>query len=118
MSIKKIANIDKFSFAQMTSNSNGKTSGSGTMGILICTVGTLCFLIGAIDTTFISKTTDVMMQSIIFVGIGTALLGYRKSKSSNTVEEIQSNQEQKPENPVVKPSENEGSSITEGPLNS
>ena len=87
-SVKMIGDINKFSFAQMTSNSDGKTSGSGTMGVLMCTVGTLCFLLGAVDTAFITKTTDIMVQSIIFVGIGAALLGYRKSKPpTNMIEE-------------------------------
>lgn len=74
--------INKFSFGQMTSNSDGKTSGSGTMGILICTVGAVCFLLGAIDKLFVSGSIDVITQSIIFVGIGASLLGYRKSKES------------------------------------
>lgn len=74
--------ISKFSFGQMTSNSDGKTSGSGTMGILICTVGTLCFLLGCVDKMFLSKEIDVITQSMLFVGIGAGLLGYRKSKDN------------------------------------
>ena len=77
-----IASIEKFSFAQMTSNSNGKTSGSGTMGVLICTVGTFSFLLGCVDKMFIHNDADIITQSIIFVGIGAALLGYRKSKDA------------------------------------
>ena len=75
-----MVDMNRFSFGQMTSNSDGKTSGSGTMGILICTVGSLCFLLGAIDKLFVSGSIDVITQSIIFVGIGATLLGYRKSK--------------------------------------
>lgn len=71
---------NKFSFGQLTSNSDGKTSGSGTMGILICTVGTFCFLLGCIDKMWISHTIDVITQSIAFVLIGAGLLGYRKSQ--------------------------------------
>lgn len=93
--LKKIKDINKFSFSQMTSNSDGKTSGSGTMGILICTIGTLCFLLGAIDKMFITKTTDIMIQSIIFVGIGAALLGYRKSKSHVITEETEDVKDEK-----------------------
>jgi hypothetical protein len=74
--------MNKFSFSQMTSNSDGKTSGSGTMGVLICTVGSLCFLLGAIDKLFLTGNIEVITQSIIFVGIGATLLGYRKSKDS------------------------------------
>lgn len=86
MKKKLLAAIDKFSFAQMTSNTDGKTSGSGTMGVLICAVGTLCFLLGSIDKMFINKDVDIITQSIIFVGIGAALLGYRKSKDGSNVE--------------------------------
>jgi len=68
--MKKILNLNKFSFAQMTSNSDGKTSASGTMGVLVCTIGTLCFLIGCLDKVFINKDIDIITQSIIFVGIG------------------------------------------------
>jgi hypothetical protein len=73
--------LNKFSFAQMTSNSSGKTSASGTMGCLICTVGAISFAWG----TF-SKQNEVLMQSIILVGIGAGLLGYRKSKDSGVSE--------------------------------
>lgn len=71
--------IERFSFAQMTSNSNGKTSGSGTMGIMICAVGCITFLLGSIDKMFINNDIDILTQTIIFTGIGAALLGYRKS---------------------------------------
>jgi len=76
--------INKFSFAQMTSNESGKTSASGTMGVIICAVGTLCFLLGCLDKLFISKDIDVITQSIIFVGIGVSLLGVRKVATPNT----------------------------------
>jgi hypothetical protein len=79
------AMIERFSFAQMTSNENGKTSASGTMGILICIIGTLCFLMGCVDKMFLNKDIDVITQSIIFVGIGAGLLGYRKSRERKVV---------------------------------
>lgn len=77
-------NINKFSFAQLTSNNDGKTSGSGTMGVLVCTIGTLCFLLGCIDKMFINKDIDVITQSIILVGIGAALLGHRNHVRKGT----------------------------------
>jgi hypothetical protein len=80
------ANINKFSFGQLTSNNDGKTSGSGTMGVLICTIGTLCFLLGCIDKMFINKDIDVITQSIILVGIGAALLGHRNHVRKGSVE--------------------------------
>lgn len=81
----KIADIRKFSFAEMTSNSNGKTSGSGTMGIYITIIGGLCFFMGCVDKMFLNKDIDIITQSIIFTGIGAALLGYRKSKDKTEV---------------------------------
>jgi hypothetical protein len=81
----KIADIKKFSFAEMTSNSNGKTSGSGTMGIYITAIGGVCFLMGCVDKMFLNKDIDVITQSIIFTGIGATLLGYRKSKDNTEV---------------------------------
>ena len=82
---KQIGNIKKFSFAEMTSNSNGKTSGSGTMGTYIVIIGGICFLMGSIDKMFLSKDIDVITQSIIYTGIGATLLGYRKSKDNSEV---------------------------------
>lgn len=81
--------VNKFSIAQMTSNTSGKTSGSGTMGVLICVVGAFCFLLGCIDKMFIGKDIDVISQSIFFVGIGAGLLGYRKSKDGGKSEETE-----------------------------
>lgn len=82
---KQIGNINKFSFAEMTSNNDGKTSASGTMGILVCVVGTVCFFIGCLDKVFVSKDIDIITQSIIFVGIGASLLGLRKYKAADFV---------------------------------
>jgi hypothetical protein len=81
MSLKP--NISKFSFGELTSNSNGKTSGSGTAGIYIVFIGGVCFLLGCIDKMFLDKSVDIITQSIILIGIGAGLLGYRKSKDSN-----------------------------------
>jgi hypothetical protein len=75
--------VNKFSFAQMTSNSDGKTSGSGTMGVFICFIGSLAFLGGVIGSLLSDKTPDIMMQAIIFTGIGAGLLGYRKSRDNS-----------------------------------
>jgi hypothetical protein len=86
--------IDRFSIAQMTSNSDGKTSGSGTMGVLMCTIGTICFFMGCLDKMFISHDIDILTQTIIFTGIGAALLGYRKSLDRTEPIEPENEQEQ------------------------
>ena len=80
------AAMEKFSFSQLTSNSDGKTSGSGTAGLYIVFIGGICFFFGCIDKMFINKNVDILVQSIIFVSIGTALLGYRKSKDTQVIE--------------------------------
>lgn len=77
------ANIEKFSFGQLTSNSDGKTSGSGTAGLYIVFVGGICFLLGCLNMMFSSDGPDILVQSILFCGIGATLLGYRKSKDSS-----------------------------------
>ena len=75
--------IERFSFAQMTSNNDGKTSGSGTMGVLICTVGSMTFLLGCIDKMFYTHDVDILSQTIVFTSIGAALLGLRKYRATN-----------------------------------
>lgn len=80
------AQMEKFSFAQLTSNSDGKTSGSGTAGLYIVFIGGVCFLLGCIDKMFLDDNVDILAQSIIFVSIGAALLGYRKSKDAGITE--------------------------------
>lgn len=83
-------NISKFSWAELFSNNDGKTSGSGFSGVIICLVGTLCFLLGCIDKMFISKGIDIITQSIVFVGIGATLLGARKFLSTkNKIEPVE-----------------------------
>ena len=58
--------ISKFSWAELFSNNDGKTSGTAFVGVLICTTGTLCFLMGCIDKMFIGKSLDIINQSIMF----------------------------------------------------
>lgn len=77
-------NISKFSWAELFSNNDGKTSGSGFVGVIICLVGTLCFFLGCVDKMFVSKEIDIITQSIVFVGIGATLLGARKFMSTKT----------------------------------
>ena len=74
--------MEKFSISQMTSNNNGKTSASGTMGCLICTFSAIGFLWGVF-----TKQNDVINQAITYTAFGAGLLGYRKSKESTTPSE-------------------------------
>ena len=78
--------MEKFSFAQLTSNSDGKTSGSGTAGLYMVFIGGICFLLGCFDKMFLDKSVDILTQSIIFSSLGATLLGYRKSKDSGIPE--------------------------------
>lgn len=80
------ATMEKFSFSQLTSNSDGKTSGSGTAGLYIVFIGGISFFFGCIDKMFLNQSADILSQSIIFVTIGATLLGYRKSKDSGVTE--------------------------------
>lgn len=76
---KKIANINKFSLAEMTSNSDGKTSASGTMGVFIIFIGGIVFLIGSLGIIFKATDADILIQAVALVYAGALLLGYRKS---------------------------------------
>ena len=71
-------NVSKFSFQEIFSNDNGKSSGSGFAGVVICTIGAICFLMGVVDKMFLSHTPDVMNSTIGFVTLGAGLLGVRK----------------------------------------
>lgn len=62
----------------MFSNDNGKTSATAFVGVVICLSGTICFLLGVVDKMFLSKTIDIISQSITFVLIGASLMGVRK----------------------------------------
>jgi len=79
---RRVTDINKFSFAQMTSNADGKTSASGTMGIFIILIGGITFLGGAVAMIFKSTASDILVQSIAMVYAGALLLGYRKSRDA------------------------------------
>jgi len=75
--IKQIGDIKKFSFAEMTSNDNGKTSATSTAGLYIIFIGGICFLLGCIDKMFLDESIDIINQSVMFTGIGATLLGVK-----------------------------------------
>ena len=72
-----VGNIKKFSFAEMTSNNNGKTSVTSTSGAYIICIGGLGFIMGCIDKMFLGNTVDIINQSIMLVTIGAGLLGIK-----------------------------------------
>ena len=72
-----VGNIKKFSFAEMTSNNNGKTSVTSTMGAYIIIIGGLGFIAGCVDKMFVNNTIDIINQSIMMVTIGAGLLGVK-----------------------------------------
>lgn len=82
-----VGNIKKFSFGEMTSNSNGKTSATSVSGLYIITIGGICFILGTIDKMFFSNSIDIVEHSAWFTSIGAALLGVKNimnpSKTAN-----------------------------------
>ena len=100
--------INKFVWQQLLSNSDGKTSASGTAGILCVLVGLAGFLFG-VEEMWRHGNADTMTQSIVVITIGAGLLGYRKSKDGSlAVEEIKKETKEAPkedklneESPVI-----------------
>jgi hypothetical protein len=88
----------------MCSNADGKTSGSGTMGILTVCAGVLGFLYGAIDYSFMAKDGTIMSQAIIVITIGAGLLGVRKMKDAAVAPGVvdAKEEEEKPADPSLK----------------
>lgn len=72
-----LGDIKKWSFGEMTSNTDGKTSVTSTSGFIIVVVGALSFLLGIIDKMFLDKSMDVINQAVAFTMIGAALIGYK-----------------------------------------
>lgn len=79
-------NINKFSLQQIFNNADGKSSASATAGLYIVFIGGICFLMGCFERMFIDQSIDVITQSIVLVGMGLGILGYRKSIKTNIVE--------------------------------
>lgn len=74
-----IGDMAKFSFAEMFSNNNGKTSASGVVGFMICTVGAGCFILNTCTLAFKVSPINVLPECISLIYAGAMLLGYRKS---------------------------------------
>ena len=69
----------KFRFAETFTNTNGKTSGSGFIGVILGLIAGGAF-IGAMVGYFleIPNTIEVMEQMLKLIGASTLLLGVRK----------------------------------------
>jgi len=79
-----------FSFSQLTANSDGKTSASGTAGLVIICIGTFGFFLGCIDKVFVNHDVDIITQSILFTTLGAGLLGLRKAVARNGNQSLES----------------------------
>ena len=77
--------IGKFSFGEMTSNSSGKTSGSGAAGVYIVGISVLTFVYGCFEFHYSGKA-DIMMYASANIVVGSSLLGYRKSVDKTSIE--------------------------------
>jgi hypothetical protein len=72
-----------FSWSELVSNNTGKTSASGFTGVITILSGCLAFLWG----TFFNHS-EVLNQSVMVIGLGSALLGVRKvTKDNNSLTE-------------------------------
>lgn len=87
--------ITKFSWAEATSNTKtGKTSGSGTAGLIVIGIGCLGFL-GGVALYFFGKDggDNVILHSLGMITVGSTLLGVRKHKDGiekpNSEEKVQ-----------------------------
>ena len=76
----KMANgKSKFVFSEVFNNSDGKTSGSGFIGVIMGLVGCLAFIAAIVGYFMkIPDTIPFMQQTIFFIGSATVLLGVRK----------------------------------------
>lgn len=77
---------NKFSFSQAVSNKDGKTSGTGVLGLVGGLTALLCFLIGAV---YYAAKGDIMLCTVSGALFTTcaALLGYRKHKEGKETNE-------------------------------
>jgi cadmium resistance protein CadD (predicted permease) len=72
----------KFSFSQTISNSNGKTSGSGFIGVLFGVIVSASFVAAMIGWFLqIPNVVEIMGIILQFAGISGLLLGVRKVSS-------------------------------------
>jgi len=73
-----IGDIKKWSWGEMTSNDNGKTSITGTSGFICLMIGLLGFVFSLIASAYKGLNIEYVYASIIVISIGSGLLGYKK----------------------------------------
>ena len=74
-----LSNIKKFSIKEMFNNDNGKTSGSGTVGLCLAgagILGVLACIWGYLNE--VAYTIEMMKQLVIVIIMAGALMGWRK----------------------------------------
>ena len=69
----------RFVFSEVFNNRDGKTSGSGFIGVMMGLVGCLGFIASIVGYFLqLPETIPFMQQTIFFIGGATVLLGARK----------------------------------------
>lgn len=69
----------KFSWVELITNSNGKTSGSGFIGLIGSLVSIFCLMITMVGYLIgLPHTTEILTSLTLIIGIFTALLVTRK----------------------------------------
>lgn len=74
MTLDTLKKLFTFSWSQVWSDQNGKSSGSAWSGWFLCVVGGIGFL-----KCVLLKESDGMMYSLGFATLGAGLLGYHKA---------------------------------------
>lgn len=74
----------KFVFSEVFNNADGKTSGSGFIGVIMGLVGCIGFIAACVGYFLkLEDTIPFMQQTIFFIGAATVLLGARKFAVKN-----------------------------------
>ena len=79
--MKTIGDIEKWSWGEMTSDPNGKSSVTSTTGFIIAMIGCLGFIVSCLfrfDITFV-------YASITVLTIGAGLIGYKKKLTKDMI---------------------------------
>jgi hypothetical protein len=89
---KMLFDKTKFSFKEITMNSNGKQSATGFIGVILGLVAAVSFMAAMVGYFLeIPNTIEVMAQMLKLIAASTVLLGVRKiaPRVGRTEEEIE-----------------------------